>query len=646
MSGAPERGPAHDGQTNLTYGKRAMRRVLPFPALLPCLLLSWGCLPPFLDDDPGMPAAADVTQLRQQLRTIMEQEAVPGMVVGYVTRDGRSFKDALGHSDRKTGATMTVEMPFRAGSITKTLMGLAIMRQAEEGRVNLDAPLKTLLPEVAVDNPYEDHHPLQLVHLLEHTSGLDDTRPNEFIQAGHQAPGLLDVLAVNPKGRVSRWAPGTRHAYSNPGFTLAGAVLEQVTREPFEDHLQREILRPLGMTRATLRPDVATLDAMPQGYVGSAWLRPVDFHPILHRPAGSLVATVDDVLALARFFVVGGLTVDGKRLLSEGGLARVVETRSLQDVALPVGFAVGVQRWQVDGWLTVGHGGNVDGFSAMWAYLPEAGVGLAVLTNANNAYGAVDRVVQALVRHVLQGAQKPKPPLLRLTDEQRAAVTGFYVGACSRTVMLQFVDHLLGYREIHEDGDDLWLGGFGRTPQKLLALGNGQFRFEEEAQAGHVFRQKDGMLFSASRCFQKTARLPHLLERIFVFSVIPTVLSPLVVVPVALARQRRNGRRVHPEAWLTWLGAMCMLGCLVLLGTIKGIHQFHPPLNPRTVAFFVLPSMFAASGVVAAGLAAWRLRSEATNRLRVYTLVVGVMATAAAAYMAHWDQLGLMLWRF
>ena len=117
-------GPAHDGQTNLTYGKRAMRRVLPFPALLPCLLLSWGCLPPFLDDDPGMPAAADVTQLRQQLRTIMEQEAVPGMVVGYVTRDGRSFKDALGHSDRKTGATRwtatRVDLLFGSNSVLRS----------------------------------------------------------------------------------------------------------------------------------------------------------------------------------------------------------------------------------------------------------------------------------------------------------------------------------------------------------------------------------------------------------------------------------------------------------------------------------------------------------------------------------------------
>ncbi|MBI5497124.1 MAG: beta-lactamase family protein [Deltaproteobacteria bacterium] len=614
------------------------------PALLAALSALAACA--FMDPPPPEPPTASPDALRAQLTRIMAEEGIPGAAMGLLLPDGTEWTALLGYADLETRRPVTADTPFRAGSITKTVLGLGLLQLVEEGRLDLGAPVRTLLPDVAFTNAWEASQPLRLVHLLEHASGFDDSHPREFLQDGAPAPPLAEVLALAPVTRTSRWEPGTRHAYSNPGYTMAGLLLERLTGKPFEAHLADRVLRPAGMTHATLAPSGDVLARLARGYVGSARLVPVDFQPILHRPAGALVATLPDVLALARLFVAEG-RVGGAPVFAPALLARLQRTTTLP-VDLPVGFGIGIQRWQQDGWLLAGHSGNVDGFSALWAHVPGQATGLAVLTNANNLYGGMDRLVSALVGFALRGRTPPAQSTVTLDPRRVERLTGFYNGACPRTVMLHFVDHLLGWRRVVQRDGKLLLEGFARTPRRLLPVGPDRFRVEGDDGVAGLAVAPGGMLFSGSRCFQRTDELPRLAERWFVFGNLPVATVP-VFLPLTWVWRRRRGRvpAVLPSTLPPFVGGLAMLGCLLLLATIKGLYQFSPPVNARTLGFFVLPVVFAAAEVTGVLLAARALRRDPVHRAwHAWALGTCVIGAAAALYMVHWDQVGFALWAF
>jgi hypothetical protein len=100
----------------------------------------------------------------------------------------------------------------------------------KEGRLELSTPIRKIIPEIYFDNPWRDEDPVRIVHLLEHTSGIDSDHFNEAYNL-HDDPDipLGEVLAINPDSRRVQWRPGSRMAYSNDGYTVLGHILERVT---------------------------------------------------------------------------------------------------------------------------------------------------------------------------------------------------------------------------------------------------------------------------------------------------------------------------------------------------------------------------------------------------------------------------------
>ena len=190
------------------------------------------------DDHPPVGGAVAVREpvwtldeLRRRIADVMAKEHIPGLAIALVDEDGPIWVGGLGARDRETGAPVDADTVFRVGSLSKSIVALAVMRLVDQGKLDLDRPLREILPDVEIDNPWEAESPVTLAQCLEHTAGLDDVRFNEIFTDDEQLP-VADTLALNPRSRIIRWRPGTRHAYSNVGYTLAARAIEVVTGEP------------------------------------------------------------------------------------------------------------------------------------------------------------------------------------------------------------------------------------------------------------------------------------------------------------------------------------------------------------------------------------------------------------------------------
>ena len=194
------------------------------------------------------PFPKTVEEFRDAVRAVLRDTGVPGAGLALVRTAGVEWAGGVGVADRDSNAPVTADTHFRAGSISKTFVASAMVQLYLDGEVDLDTPIREIAPELQIDNAWEPADPIRVIHLLQHTAGFDDMHFNE-IYAPSTAPELpLDaVLSLNPASRVVRWRPGTRMSYSNPGYAIAGYLIEKITGQKYEDRIAERIFKPSGM---------------------------------------------------------------------------------------------------------------------------------------------------------------------------------------------------------------------------------------------------------------------------------------------------------------------------------------------------------------------------------------------------------------
>jgi CubicO group peptidase (beta-lactamase class C family) len=169
---------------------------------------------------------------------------------------GVEWAGGVGLADRENNTPVTADTHFRVGSISKSFIASALVQLYLDDAIDLDAPVSTIAPEIRIDNAWDPAHPVRVIHLLQHTAGFDDMHFNEMYNVSDPPDMPLgQVLAINPSSRVVRWEPGTRMSYSNPGYAVAGYLIEKVTGEKYEDRHRREDLQARRDADEQLRPD-------------------------------------------------------------------------------------------------------------------------------------------------------------------------------------------------------------------------------------------------------------------------------------------------------------------------------------------------------------------------------------------------------
>ncbi|MFC4587636.1 serine hydrolase domain-containing protein [Sphaerisporangium corydalis] len=330
---------------------------------------------------------------RALLRRLAIEQAETRMpsLVAMVSRDGEPVW--FGARGTVEGADPTPDTQYRIGSITKTLVGVQVMRLRDEGLLDLNDPLSKHLAGTPVGDA-------TIAQLLSHTAGLTAEPPGPWWE---RTPGVgIDALAGALDGGTARHRPGRRFHYSNLGFALLGELVARHRGVPWPQAVRSEIIEPLGLNDTTARPR----EPHARGYAVHPWadvLLPEPEHDaVAMAPAGQLWSSAAD-LARWSAFLAGGR----EAVLSRATLAEMREPATLDDGdTWTGGYGLGIQLMRHRGRRLAGHGGSMPGFLALTWADPADHVG--VLCMANSTYGLRASLVTDLL-DILDAHEPPIP---------------------------------------------------------------------------------------------------------------------------------------------------------------------------------------------------------------------------------------------
>jgi CubicO group peptidase (beta-lactamase class C family) len=351
---------------------------------------------------------------------------IPGVGLG-ILADGHEEVGGFGVASLDTGEPVTPDTLFQLGSITKTYTATALMRLVEQGRVELDAPLRTYLPDFRVADP-DASAQVTIRHLLTHSGGWW----GDLVSETGSGPDALANFMAAKMPTFPQLAPvGQYFSYNNSGLDVAGRVLEVVAGTPYRDAMQGLLLGPLGLDQSTFTPEAVLTAPHADGHAttpGGVVVQYPLFIPRNSEPAGGLHATPRDVLRYARFQMGDGTADDGTRLLEPDTLRQM---QSPQGPRPPAGFDIGF-TWFVhtDGLRNFEHAGATYGQGSQLLVVPDRGFAVAVIANLQPAGGAaLAAAVQTSVREYLgheASAAPPPPAPLGLPEAELAPYTGRY----------------------------------------------------------------------------------------------------------------------------------------------------------------------------------------------------------------------------
>ena len=426
--------------------------------------------------------------LQARIETALAEEGITGAV--WALDDGTAtHAGSAGLAAR--GRRMQADARVHVGSIAKTVLATGILRLASEGRLDLDAPVSDVLPDLVFDNPWAADEPVRVRHLLDHTSGLDDMRLSQFFSL-QATPDMPLAKATDSGGPLRiRTRPGSRFSYSNTGYALLGRVIEAVTGQRYERYLDTALLVPLGMRDSTFAFTTqvgAAADArLAMGHFENGSAHPAV--PVHVRPAAQFTTIAADMLRFARF-VMGDGRIDGAafvapELMRQRGRASGTEAARAR---LPVGYALGLGLRDRHGALGLCHGGDTVGFRAMVCAFPEHRRAFFIAFNAD-VEGADYARIRGLLVDALGVASPAAAPSVPAADLD--AWNGFYVPAPNRFDAFAYVDRVFGVRHVAWHGDKLRVRPLQGAPLSLEPAGGRLFREPGRVLPSHALLTGD-----------------------------------------------------------------------------------------------------------------------------------------------------------
>jgi CubicO group peptidase (beta-lactamase class C family) len=351
---------------------------------------------------PGVVSRAVADDLARSAQAAMKKNRIEGMAIAVVADDGSSWSAGFGSAGG--GRSVTPATPFLLASVTKVFTAAAVMQLAEEGRVDLDKPIGTYVPEMA-GRQYPGSRPPTVRDLLTHHGGvvsdvlkgnLYDGPQSGYTQAFMRSIPLIAELPMTEP-------PGTLAHYSNVGYLLLGALVADVSGLPYADFVRTRILEPLGMRDSGFL-DPASSAALSAGFSSG---RQVPTPRLAGGPEGGLAASAADLGRFMSMIIAGTGNPRGAvalPVLSAAGLREMLSQQN-RGVALDFDYEMGLgfNLMRLPGRPDVRvawKDGGSSPFASMLVVAPDDGVGAVVLSNSNEtvpyelAFEAVERVIR------------------------------------------------------------------------------------------------------------------------------------------------------------------------------------------------------------------------------------------------------------
>jgi CubicO group peptidase (beta-lactamase class C family) len=319
----------------------------------------------------------DFTSLEQTVRDELVRARVPGASVAIVKGDRVIYSKGFGTANIETGEAVRPEMLFRLGSTTKMLTATALVGLSLEGKIDLGAPIGKYItglpPAIST---------ITANQLLSHTAGIHDEAPMY---------GSHDDSALG--AGIHKWTddwlftkPGRIYSYANPGYWMAGYLVETLSGKPYADAMAERVFQACGMKQTTLRPFAAMTYPLAQGHderAGKLEIPRPAADNAASWPAGSVFSCAPDLARYVIAFLNDGM-LDGKRAMDP----RIFALMSTPHAELPGGdgsYGYGLTIHDVRGIHMVEHSGSRMGYGSAIRMAPEQRVAVIVLANKTGA---------------------------------------------------------------------------------------------------------------------------------------------------------------------------------------------------------------------------------------------------------------------
>ncbi|MGI9249971.1 MAG: serine hydrolase domain-containing protein [Pseudohongiellaceae bacterium] len=329
----------------------------------------------------------DPAEYARWLESAITAQGVPGVAVAIVSRDGVIHTQTWGVTSVEEPQQVTTDSVFRIASMSKTFAGAAATLLVNQQLQSWDAPLNDMLPGLRLGNRNTSSG-ITLKHLASHSTGLMPHSYSNLLDDGVEYEKVKERFHLIP----TVCAPGKCYGYQNVVFSLIGDVVESSTGNSYENFLQEQLFKPLGMTTASVGLDAYQSHSnitAPHLKSRGRW-RTTSINPAYYTvaPASGINASVNDMSLWLRANLGAFPEVLPSQVLNEMH-SPVVSTpygnyfnnwRGLERAHYGIGWRVLEYR----GLQVVHHGGGVRGYRSEMALVPEADIGLVILMNGES----------------------------------------------------------------------------------------------------------------------------------------------------------------------------------------------------------------------------------------------------------------------
>ncbi len=388
--------------------------------------------------NPIAVARGDYEYVKAHISSLIKEEMkrknVPGMSIALVDDQKIVWAQGFGYADVIHKIPASPGTVYPSGSIAKLFTIIAALRLMEQGKIDIDQPLQTYLPEFSIKTRFPGAHPITVRSLMTHHSGL----PSDwFKKMMSRKPFPFTHLVNEIKDGYVAYPPNFIYSYSNVALCLLGHVVEKVSGQDFISYMDRSVLRPTGMTRTSFVPGGEIRLLLSKGYRGS-----IETEDMLVRdlpsPEGPLYTDVVDLSRFMQMVFADGMA--GKQqVLKPETLSQMFQPQN-GDVPLDLDFRIGL-GWFLNDFdiknagLVASHGGSLQLFHSQLILLPEQKLGVVVLANSSTSTGIVSKIAEEALRLALEaktGISQPmseKPtvdPILSLPQAVLKDYEGYY----------------------------------------------------------------------------------------------------------------------------------------------------------------------------------------------------------------------------
>ena len=329
-----------------------------------------------------LPSGIDL--LSAWIEAQMAYRGQPGLSIAVVRNQDLIWSRGFGYADIEKKVETTPKTRYRIASITKLFTATSIMQLRDKGKLSLDDEVVTHLSWFKLKKTYPETPPIRIWHLLTHTSGLPREAPTPYwTDSDFPTRETVIKLISTQEAAVPT---ETLWKYSNLALTLAGEIVQEVSNTPYTKYVEKNILKPLGMSDTLIEPPDPNDPKLAKGYGRRLPNGSRNFSPYTDckgiTPAANMTTTSEDLAKFAKLQLRDG--PEGGDQILHGSTLREMHRPHWLQPDWKEGFGIGFKITRIGNRTYVGHGGAVQGFRTNIRINPADKTAVIVLTNSDD----------------------------------------------------------------------------------------------------------------------------------------------------------------------------------------------------------------------------------------------------------------------